>query len=74
VSEWKSGDALAIPIVAFPIKKRINTELFIEGKCKLYIHKRRIKNSWSDLLEREHKQLARVPEHVGIKTNNGSLK
>jgi len=36
-----------------PIKKRINTELFINGKYELYIHKRQIKNSWSDLLDRD---------------------
>jgi len=43
---------LANPITTFPIKKRINNDLFIDGKHELYIHKRRIKNSWSDLLER----------------------
>jgi len=50
---WKSGEDLANPIVTFPIKKRINTELFIDWKHELYIHKRRIKNSVLDLLERD---------------------
>jgi len=36
------------PIMTFPIKKRINTGLFIDGKQKLYIHKGQIKK-WSDL-------------------------
>jgi len=39
--------------MAFPIKKGVNTELFIDGKYELQIHKRQIKNSWSDLLERD---------------------
>jgi len=43
----------ANPIMTFPIVKRINTELFIDGKHELYIHKRRMKNSWSNLLERD---------------------
>jgi len=30
-------------IMTFSIKKRIDTELFIDGKLELYIHKRRIK-------------------------------
>jgi len=46
VKIWQS------PIMTFPIKKRINTELFIDGKHELYIHERRIKYSWWDLLER----------------------
>jgi len=37
--------------MTFPINKRINTELFIDGKHELYIHMRQIKNTWSDLLE-----------------------
>jgi len=28
-----------IPVKTFPIKKRINTELFIEGEVMLYIQK-----------------------------------
>jgi len=43
---------LANPIMTFPIKKRICTELFIDGKHEQFIHKRWIRNSWSDLLER----------------------
>jgi len=43
---------LANPMMTFPIKKRINTDLFIDGKHELYIHKRLIKNSRSDLFER----------------------
>jgi len=39
-------------IVTFPIKKRINTELLIDGKHELYIHERRIKNSRLDFLGR----------------------
>jgi len=39
-------------IMTFPIKKRITTELFIDGKNELYIHKRWIMSSWLDLLER----------------------
>jgi len=38
------------PVMIFPIKMRINTELFISGKQGLYIHKERIKKL-SDLLE-----------------------
>jgi len=49
-SVWKSDEDFANPIVTFPIKKRINTKLFIDGKHELYIHKRQIKNSWWDLL------------------------
>jgi len=37
------------PMETFPIKKRINTELFIDGKQGLYIQKARIKKL-SDLL------------------------
>jgi len=44
---------LANPIMTFPIKKRINTELFINGKYELYINKGKIKDSRSDLLERD---------------------
>jgi len=43
---------LANPIMTFPIKKRINSELFIDGKYELYIQKGQIKNSQLDLLER----------------------
>jgi len=39
------------PIMTFPIKKRINTELFIDEKHELYKHKRRIKKSLLGLLE-----------------------
>jgi len=46
-------EILANPKVTFPIKKRINTELFIDGKHELYIHKRWIKNP--DLLKRVKK-------------------
>jgi len=42
---WKSDEDLPNPIVTFPIKKRINTELFIDGKHELYVNKRQIKNS-----------------------------
>jgi len=31
------------PIMTFPIKKRISTDLFIDRKHELYIHKGRIK-------------------------------
>jgi len=36
-SVWKSDEGLANPIVTFPIKKKINTGLFINGKHKIYI-------------------------------------
>jgi len=39
----KSGRDHENPIMTFPIKKTINTELFVDGKEKLYIHKGRIK-------------------------------
>jgi len=41
----KSDEDLANPIMSFPIKKRINTELFIDGKYELYVNKGQIKNS-----------------------------
>jgi len=42
-----------IPVKTFPIKKRINTELFIHGEEKLYINKSEggIGSRWSELLE-----------------------
>jgi len=42
-----------IPAETFPIKKRINTELFINGKVMLYLHKMRERSDQeiSDLLE-----------------------
>jgi len=46
---WRFGK----PNSDLPFKKRINTELFFDGKYELYIHKRRIRNSWPDLLERD---------------------
>jgi len=52
-SVWKSDKDLVNPIVTCLIKKRINTELFIGEKHELYKHKMRIKNSWSDLSERD---------------------
>jgi len=57
------------PVVTFPIKKRINTELFIDGKHELYIHKRRIKNSWLDLLERVIVETSVQMSNVGMKTH-----
>jgi len=35
---------LANPIMTFPIKKIINTELFIDRKYELYMHKGWVKN------------------------------
>jgi len=35
----KMGALAKIPVMTFPIKKRINTELFIDGEVKLYIQK-----------------------------------
>jgi len=41
-TEMAEMQALAtIPVKTFPIKKRINTELFIDGEVKLYIQKYR---------------------------------
>jgi len=40
-----------IPVMTFPIKKRINTGLFIDGKLGLYMQKERIKKL-SDLIEK----------------------
>jgi len=41
-TEMVEMQALAkIPVKTFPIKKRINTELFIDGEVKLYIQKYR---------------------------------
>jgi len=48
----KSVKIWQTPIATLPIKKRSNTVLFIDGKRELYIHKRKIKNFYSDLLER----------------------
>jgi len=39
----KSDEDLVNPIMTFPIKERINTALFIDGKYELYIHTKRIK-------------------------------
>jgi len=39
------------PILNFPIKKRIKTELFIDGKQELYMHKGRIKTSGREVTE-----------------------
>jgi len=60
---WKSVEDLKNPISDLPIKKRINTELFIDGKHKLYIHKG---GSIGPLRER-YKQQARTPEQVEMK-------
>jgi len=39
-TEMAEMRALAkIPVMTFPAKKRINTELFIDWEVKLYIHK-----------------------------------
>jgi len=50
--EESDQDSVNPIMMTFPIKKRINTELFIHGKPELYIHNRRIKNSWPDPWER----------------------
>jgi len=47
----KSAKIWQNQIVTFPIKKRIHTDLFIDGKRELLIHERRIKNFWADLSE-----------------------
>jgi len=56
----KSAEDHINPIMTFPIKKRIDTELFFDGKLELYIHKRRIykidRNSESDV-----EKLAQMP-------------
>jgi len=49
--------------MTFPIKKRINIDEKHETNQELLV---------GPLRER-YKQLARTPEHVGMKTNNGSL-
>jgi len=47
---WRCERKLKIPVKTFPIKKRINTELFIHGEVKLvYKSKRGIRSL--DLLE-----------------------
>jgi len=69
-SVWKSDEDLANPIMTFPIKKR---KLFIDGKHEIYKHKRWIKNSWLDLLEKEIQTAGSNARNVGMKTNNGRL-
>jgi len=58
--------------VTFPIKKRINTEPFIDEKLILYTQEVDQKLLVGPLRER-YKQLARMPEHMGMKTNYCSL-
>jgi len=54
----RSGRDKQNPIMTFQIKKIINSELFIYGKQKLYLHKGRIKKWSEDLLKRGKQKLA----------------
>jgi len=44
----------------FPIKKRVNTELFINGQVMLYIHKMRGRSDQGDQIEKYRTSWKRV--------------
>jgi len=60
---------LANPKMTYPIKKRINTELFILMGNMSFLYTR----DRSRPLRERYKQLSQTPEHVVMKTNDTSL-
>jgi len=72
-NEWSGWDVKRKPNNDDPPKQEMNQYWTIKyGNQKLYIHKGQIKK-WSDLLKESEQKLAQMPEHVEMKTNNGSL-